>query len=91
MEDEVKRSARLHKPPGFELYELHEKAKPRKVKAKSATLLLQEELQHAKELCAQDGSMLPIALMQDLAMQYCELPPDEVTLQALNAQQINDD
>jgi len=58
--------------------ELDEKSKPRKL-AKEDTTLLKRQLELAMDDAAQDGLMIPIELMQNLATNYCEVPPEEVT------------
>jgi hypothetical protein len=51
VDDEVKRSTRLHKIPGFVHTELDEKSRPRKL-TKEDTALMEDQLKHALEkLC----------------------------------------
>lgn len=78
VDDEIQRSTRQHQVPGFVHMELDEKSKPRKL-AKEDTTLLKRQLELAMDDAAQDGLMIPIELMQNLATNYCEVPPEEVT------------
>lgn len=89
VDDEVRRSARLHKVPGFVHMELDERSKPRKL-AKEDTALMQGQLQQVMEEIVTEEHMLPIAFMQNLAINYCEVAPEDVTEDKLLSNVPND-
>jgi len=62
--------------------ELGEKSKPRKL-AKEDTIQLKKQLGLAMEDVASDSQPLPIRLMQDLATNFCEVAPEDVTIEKL--------
>lgn len=78
VDDEIQRNTRQHQMPGFVHMELDEKSKPRKL-SKKDTKQLKRQLELQMDDAAQQDQMLPIELMQDLAINYCEVPPKEVT------------
>lgn len=63
---------------GFEHVELDERSKPRKL-VKEDTTQLMRQLESAMEDVAVDDQALPIEFMQNLATNFCEVPPEEVT------------
>lgn len=89
VDDEVKRSTRLHKILGFVHMELDEKSKPRKL-TKEDTILMEEQLNQALEEAMSDDQMLPIEFMQNLATNYCGVAPEDVTVERLLSNDAND-
>lgn len=77
VDDEIQRNTRQHQVPGFVHMELDEKSKPRKL-SKEDTNQLKRHLEIAMDDAAEQGQMIPIELMQNLATNYCEAPPEEV-------------
>lgn len=64
--------------PGFEHMELDEKSKPRKL-AKEDTVRLKKDLQIALKDAVADDQVLPLHFMQNLATEFCEVPPKDVS------------
>jgi hypothetical protein len=77
VDDEVKRSARLNRHEGYEHMELDEKNKPRKL-FKEDTIKLQKKLHQTLETSVSENAMVPIQVMQDLAVQFCDVAPEEI-------------
>jgi hypothetical protein len=58
--------------------ELDEKSKSRKL-AKEDTTLLKKQLEIAIEDAAAENQVLPIEFMQNLATNFCEVAPEDIT------------
>lgn len=78
VDDDIQRRTRQHQVPGFEHMELDEKSKSRKL-AKEDTTLLKKQLEIAIEDAAAENQVLPIEFMQNLATNFCEVAPEDIT------------
>jgi hypothetical protein len=78
VDDEIQRNTRQHQVPGFVHMELDKKSKPRKLVKEDTTLLIRQ-LESAMEDAATGVQDLPIQFMQNLATDFCEVPPEDVT------------
>lgn len=82
MDDEVKRSARISKNPAYQHMELDAKSKPRKL-FKEDTVKMQEQLDQAITDAIEADKMLPLQILQDVAINFCQVPPEEITEEQL--------
>jgi hypothetical protein len=78
VDDEIQRNTRQHQVPGFVHMELDQKSKPRKLVKEDTTLLIRQ-LESAMEDVASGVQAIPIQFMQNLATDFCEVPPEDVT------------
>ena len=82
VDDEVKRSARISKNPAYQHMELDAKSKPRK-QFKEDTVKMQEQLDQAIIDAIEADKMLPLQILQDVAINFCQVPPEEITEEQL--------
>lgn len=99
IDDEVRGSARLNYQPDFEHMYLDDRSKPRKLNKKD-TSMMQKRLQQAleevvvagKEISSQseqveqETNALSVSFMQNLAITYYEVNPEDVTEDKLKFQ-----
>jgi hypothetical protein len=80
VDDMVRRSIRKHKPEGFRHIHLDFVKGQRGPRETPISPILEDQLQGIEEAAAMDDeAMIPIEAMQDLATQFCAVPPEEVS------------
>jgi hypothetical protein len=90
VDDEVQRNTRRHQLPGFQHMELDQRSMPRKL-SKEDTVMLEAHLSTALVQATTDGQAIPVEVMQGIAINFCDVPPEEVTEEKLLSVVPNDD
>jgi hypothetical protein len=80
VDDMVRRNIRKKQPQGFKHVHLDFVKGKRGPRETPVASTLEDRLQCLGEAAAENGDdMLPVEAMQDLATQFCAVPPEEVT------------
>lgn len=90
VDDEVQRNTRRHQLLGFQHMELDQRSMPRKL-SKEDTVMLEAHLSTALVQATTDGQAIPVEVMQGIAINFCDVPPEEVTEEKLLSVVPNDD
>jgi hypothetical protein len=91
VDDEIPRSTRRHQQQRFVHMELDQKTKPRKL-MKDDTEKLKKKLDSVMaEEAIEDFQPVPIVVLQAIAVQFCEVAPEEVTSEKLLSRGPNED